>query len=834
MSGATDRSLPTSARAVIVGAGIVGASVAYHLAREGWDDLVIVDQGPLWETGGSTSHAPGLVFQLNPSHTMTQMARTTVEVLSSLELDGLPCYLPVGGIEVAATEERWAELDRRYGRALGYGLDAALLSPFEVAARIPILDRDRIVGGLLVERDGIAKAVRGAEAMGRAAEAEAGLRAFGGCEATGLVVEHGRVRGVETALGTIRTDTVVLCAGIWGPKAGRLLGGLKIPLVPVQHQYAFTAPLPELEGETREVVHPILRHQDHSMYFRQHADAYGIGNYRHEPRLTEPEELRPPGGELQPSIVDFTPDDFATAAREAGALLPALRDVSLRRTLNGLMSFTPDGFPLLGESGSVRGLWLGEAIWVTHSGGAGRALAEVMTHGDSSVDLHEADPERYDNHGLSRPYARARGAQGYREVYDIIHPRQQSEQARGLRRTPMYEREAGLGAEFFESAGWERPQWYEANAALLGDDGGYRPASEWAARHWSPIVAAEARACRERVGLFDVSPFTKVEVSGPGAGAYLQRLAANDVDRPVGTVVYTAMLGPRGGIMCDLTITRVDHERFWVITGGAVGKHDLAWMRRNLPPDGSVALHDRTSGLCCIGVWGPLARKLVQSVSEDDLGNDAFPYMTARDFHVGYVPVRGLRISYVGELGWEIYAPTEFGAQLWDTLWEAGEPLGAVACGGAAYDSLRLEKGYRLWGQDIDEEHNPYEAGLGWLVRLKKDADFIGREAAAAIKERGVERKLCCMVADDPARLLVGKEPLLDGDRPLGYVTSAGYGATVGESILYGYLPVDHAEVGTTLSVWADGAAHPVTVSAEPLFDPANERLKDVAAPAAA
>jgi glycine cleavage system T protein len=829
----TPEPIPSSARAVIVGAGIVGASVAHHLVREGWTDLVVIDQGPLWETGGSTSHAPGLVFQLNPSHTMTQLARATVDLLSGLELDGLPCYLPVGGIEVAATEERWAELDRRYGRARGYGLDAALLSPAEVQERIPLIDPDRILGGLHVERDGIAKAVRGAEAMGGAAAEAGGARAFGWTEATGLVVESGRVRGVETTRGTIATETVVLCAGIWGPKAGRLLGGVRIPLVPVQHQYAFTAPLPELAGETREVVHPILRHQDHSMYFRQHADAYGIGNYRHEPRLTESEDIRPPGDDVQPSIVPFTEEDFATAARETSALLPAVGAAPLTRTLNGLMSFTPDGFPLLGETAAVRGLWLGEAIWVTHSGGAGKALAELMTHGDSSVDLHEADPERYDNHGLSRPYARLRGAQGYREVYDIIHPRQQSEQARGLRRTPFYEREAGLGAEFFESAGWERPQWYEANAALLGDDR-YEPASEWAARHWSPIAVAEHQACRERVGLFDVSPFTKVEVSGPGAGAYLQRLAANNVDRPVGTVVYTAMLGPRAGIMCDLTITRVDHERFWVVTGGGVGKHDLAWMRRNLPADGSVSLHDRTSGLCCIGVWGPLARKLVQSQSEDDLSNEAFPYMTARDFHIGCVPVRGLRISYVGELGWEIYAPTEFGAHLWDTLWRAGEPLGAVACGGAAYDSLRLEKGYRLWGQDIDEEHNPYEAGLGWLVRLNKDADFIGRQAAAAIKERGVERKLCCMVADDPARLLVGKEALLDGDRPLGYVTSAGYGATVGESILYGYLPVSHAEVGTTLSVWSEGAAHPVTVSAEPLFDPANERLKDVVAPATA
>ena len=292
--------LPESARAVVVGAGIVGASVAYHLAREGWTDVVVIDQGPLWETGGSSSHAPGLVFQLNPSHTMTRLAGVTVDVLSALEVDGLPCYHPVGGIEVAATEERWAELDRRYGRARGYGLEAALLTPAEVRDRIPLIDPDRILGGLLVERDGIAKAVRGAEAMGRAAADSAGTLAVGSCEATGLLVEGGRVRGVETALGPIRADTVVLCAGIWGPKAGRLLGGVGIPLVPVQHQYAFTAPLPELAGETREVVHPILRHQDHSMYFRQHADAYGIGNYRHEPRLTEPDRSARPAASCSP------------------------------------------------------------------------------------------------------------------------------------------------------------------------------------------------------------------------------------------------------------------------------------------------------------------------------------------------------------------------------------------------------------------------------------------------------------------------------------------------------------------------------------------------------
>jgi glycine cleavage system T protein len=555
------------------------------------------------------------------------------------------------------------------------------------------------------------------------------------------------------------------------------------------------------------------------MYFRQVADAYAIGNYRHEPRLADPE---------RPAELAFTADDFASARVEAGRMLPALRDVEIARAFNGLMSFTPDGFPLLGESAAARGLWLAQAIWVTHSAGCGRALAELMTHGDALLDLHECDPQRFDAHGTSTSYVRLRGAQGYREVYDVLHPRQQNEQARGLRTTPFYERQERLGAEFFESAGWERPQWYEANRELLtGDE--VLPHDEWAARFWSPIVQAEHRACRERAGIFDLTPFTKVEVKGPGALAFLQRLAANDVDKPAGVIVYTAMLSPRGGIMCDLTITRLGEDRFWVVTGGAVGRHDIAWMRRHLPGDGSVVFTELTSSLCCLGVWGPLARDLVGSRSDDDLSNEALAYMRAGTLHIGDVLCRALRVSYVGELGWEIYAPAEFGRGLWDTLFEAGAPLGAVACGGAAYDSLRLEKGYRLWGQDIDEEHDPYEAGLGWAVRLGKDADFIGRDAAAAIKERGVGRKLCCLVTDDPAVMLVGKEPILDGERAVGYVTSAGFGATLGESIAYGYLPVELSEPGTALAVHSARAEHRVTVVSDPRFDPEMARLKDVA-----
>ena len=762
---------PRSARAVIIGGGIAGASVAYHLAQQGWEDVVLVEQGPLWETGGSTSHAPGLMFQLNPSRTMTQLAKWSVELYASLGLDGHPGYHEVGGIEVATTADRWAELDRRFGRALSYRLEPELLEPAAVRERIPLIDPERILGGLFIPTDGIGEGVRVAEALGRRAT-EAGVRTFARCQVTGLNVSDGRVREVETTQGPIRAEHVAVCAGFWGPRVAAL-AGVRLALVPVVHQYAWTAPLPELTGVQPEVVHPILRHQDRSMYFRQIHDAYGIGSYDHEPLLVEPEDVEESGPGRHPSERPFTPDDFATAREEAGRLLPALRDVELAGGMNGLMSFTPDGFPLLGEAGGVRGLWLAEAIWVTHAGGAGRALAELMAAGEIGLDMHECDPERYDGHGTSRAYARARGAQQYREVYDVIHPRQPPLPTRPLRASPFYPREIELAASFIESAGWERPQWYEANAHLVDDEAPTR--SAWSAQFWSPIVTAEHLACRERVGLFDLTPFTKVRVSGPGALGYLQMLAANDVDRGPGTIVYTAMLSSRGGIMCDLTVTRLSDDAFLVVTGGAVGKHDLAWMRRHLPGDGSVLLEDQTSSSCCIGVWGPRARDLVASVSEDDLSNEAFPYMTMRELHIGYVPVRALRISYVGELGWEVYAPTEFGLVLWDTLWDAGAPLEAVACGGGAYDSLRLEKGYRLWGADIDEEHDPYEAGLGFAVKLSKD-EFLGREAAARAKEEGARRKLCCLVMDDPSVVLVGKEPILDGDRTLGYVTSAGWG----------------------------------------------------------
>jgi glycine cleavage system T protein len=817
--------MQTTADLVIIGAGIVGSSCVYHLAQRGWKNIAVIDQGPLFQTGGSTSHAPGLVFQTNASKTMCEIAQYTVHLYNSLEYEGQPCYYPVGGIEVAYTEARWKDLHRKLGYAHSWGLHGArLLTPAEVRERVPILNPDVIYGGYYVPDDGIAKAVRASAALCQAAERMGAAACYGHAVVTGFDIRRGRVYGVQTNQGTIATERVLLCAGIWGPRVGQM-AGISVPLTPVQHQYAITTPIPELaEDRAREVVHPILRHQDVSMYFRQVGDCYGIGNYRHEPLLVEPEAiLSPQEAQIMPSIMEFTPEHFAGARRATDELLPPLAGAELTYKINGMFSFTPDGNPLVGES-HVGGFWVAEAVWVTHGGGVGKVAAELMDTGVSAADLRDLDLHRFHSHAHTKPYVRARGAQQYREVYDIIHPKQQMEQPRPLRVTPFQARLAALGGVFFESVGWERAQWYASNAKLL-EEYEVPGRDEWASRYWSPIEGAEHQATRNAVALYDISPFTKIRVEGAGALDFLNYVAANQMDVPVGKVVYTAMLNGNGGIMCDLTVTRLGEQEFLVLTGGGVGMHDLAWLRRNAPKDGSVIITDVTSGYGALGLWGPLARAVLQAVSEDDVSNEAFPYFTAQPITIGYVPALALRVSYVGELGWELYAPAEYGLRLWDTLWEAGQAHGIIAAGGGAFDSLRLEKGYRLWGNDIHSEYTPYEAGLGWAVKLNK-GDFLGREALLRLREEGPRRKLCCLTLDDPTAVVLGKEPIYVDGAIGGYVTSANYGYTAGRCIAYGYLPSAASAPGTPVAVEYFGQRLPATVQPEPLYDAKMEKLR--------
>jgi len=518
-------------------------------------------------------------------------------------------------------------------------------------------------------------------------------------------------------------------------------------------------------------------------------------------------------------MMAFTPDVFAKPWRDAERLIPALRETTITSSFNGLFSFTPDGFPLIGESQDVRGVWVAEAVWITHGGGVGRVVADLLADGLSDLDLHDCDLNRFEPHAHSRSYVRARGAQQYREVYDITHPLQQMEQPRPLRTTPFHAQQRDLGAVFFEARGWERPQWYKANAPLLE---GYTvpERSNWAGRHWSPIAAAEHLVTRERAGLFDMTSLPKLEVSGPGAAALLESLVTNRVDRPIGSVAYALMLDERGGIRSDVTVARLAEDRFQI---GSNGPLDLDWIRRHLPVDGSVQVRETTGAICCLGLWGPRAREIAEQVCADNLGSEAFPYFSARRITIGEVPVDALRVSYVGELGWELYTPSEYGQRLWDLLWEAGQPSGLIAVGRGAFESLRLEKGYRLWGVDMTTEHTPYEAGVAFALKPRK-GEFIGRAAAIQAKDT-ITCRLCCLVLANPSTIVMGKEPILVDGQVVGYVTSAGYGYSVGRSIAYGYLPVGLAEPGTSVTIEYFDEGHAATVAAEPLFDPERQRL---------
>src|SRR3954453_6260610 len=566
----------TRAEVVIVGAGIVGCSAAHYLTQMGVRNVVVLDQGPLENTGGSTFHAQGLCFHTYPGRAMEQLALQSSDLYRELDTPELRTRLDVGGIEVATTPERLAGCHRRRNYALAVGIEAQMLSPDEVAERIPLVDAGAILGGLHSPADGLCKAVNVCDVLRRAAQGR-GAEFHGLMPATGFHIEEGRVRGVEMPAGTISTGTVLVCGGIWAPELQEMTG-VPMPLQPMQNLFAWTAPVPELAGDKdEEARHPILRHQDRSIYFRQRYDTYGIGVYRHEPLPIDPSDfLRAEDGH-QTALGPFTPEHFADARDATNTLLPPLRDIELEQPFNGYFSFSPDGYPLLGPSSLVEGLWLAEGIWVTHAGGCGRAIAELMTTGRSTVDMRQSSPDRFQRHQTTRAFVRARGAQNYREVYDIIHPLQQMEHPRGLRVLPYGQRMEEADAFFVESAGWERAQWYESNANLP-DPPNVQHRDEWSSRYWSPIIGREHHATREAAGVFDLTPFTKGGVSGPGALAWLNHVCASEMDRPVGRIFYTTVLDHLGGVVCDLTVTRRAGDRFLVVTGGGWGPGDVAWV----------------------------------------------------------------------------------------------------------------------------------------------------------------------------------------------------------------------------------------------------------------
>jgi 4-methylaminobutanoate oxidase (formaldehyde-forming) len=591
------------------------------------------------------------------------------------------------------------------------------------------------------------------------------------------------------------------------------LAGVAVPIVPMAHEYLVTKPA----GLPTDM--PTMRDPSLLVYFRPESGGLVMGGYERE---CAPWGLGGIPGDFNSKLLEEDWPRFEELLQNALVRVPGLGEMEVIRLINGPEAFTPDGEFVLGPS-DVRGFWVAAgfcAHGLAGAGGMGRLVAEWIVEGTPSLDVWHMDSRRFGAAYRSLDYALARTKEVYETYYDVKYPGHERQAGRPLRVSPAYPRLQELGAAFGEKSGWERANWFEPNAER--GDPALRPRG-WAGKLWSPAIGAEHRACREAAALFDETSFAKIEVSGAGAADFLERLCANRVAREVGRVTYTQMLNARGGIECDFTVARLAEDRFRIVTGTAFGQHDLAWIRQHAPGDGSVHVADVTSAYACLGLWGPLARELLQPLTTADLSNDVFPYMRARELAVGPVPCLALRVTYVGELGWELYCPVEYGLRLWDTVWEAGRPHGLVAGGYKAIDSLRLEKGYRVWGADITPEETPLAAGLGFAVALDK-GEFLGRGALVGAPEPA--ERLCCVTLDDPRAVALGSEPVRAGGEAVGRVTSGGYGYTVGRSIAYAYLPAGLASPGTAVEVEIFGDWVGGTVAEEPLFDPAGERVR--------
>ena len=789
------------ASAVIIGAGIVGNSLAYHLARLGWTDLVLVDKGPMPNPGGSTGHASNFIFPIEYSKMMMELTRDSTEQYQELGV-----FTESGGIEVARTPERMTELRRRCSAAKAWGIPARLVTPAEVGKLVPYLDESVILGGAHFPTVGVVDSLRAGTLMRERAQQLGALRVLAGAEILGIDKDaDGRVSGVRTSQGDIPTDVVAICCGVWSPRVAAMAGA-RIPLTPIVHQMISVGPIPLFADTAGEIEYPIVRDVDTNMYERQHGGDMEVGSYAHRPIIVPPDDI--PAIEeavLSPTEMPFTQDDFDPQLMQALELMPDLlgdERVGIRYAINGLISMTPDGHPLLGETPEVPGLWSVAASWIKEGPGIGRTVAEWMSGTTPEIDIHEADIARFYGHQRTTAHVVARAREGFNKMYGIVHPAEQWESGLPLRLSPAYDRERELGAVFIETAGWERPNWYGSNSGLLERYAGrlMERTGEWESRWWSPIINAEHLAMRDAAGLVDLSAFAVLDVTGPGALDAVQSVAVAQLDVAPGRVVYTSLLNEAGGFVGDLTIMRLGPRHFRVVTGGATGMSDLKWFAGHLPDNAAVT--DVTSAWTTLGVWGPRARDILQSVTAADVSNDGFKFGTCREIELGGATVLASRISYVGELGWELYAPIELGARVWDTLWAAGRPAGLVPVGIGVYGTTgRLEKGYRAYGAELEGDYTLVEAGMT-RPRVKAQ-DFLGKQAYLAQREAPPAAVLCTLTVDDHAsasgelRYMLGGEPILTPEgEPLidargrhSYVTSAGSGPSVGRHLLLAYLP---------------------------------------------
>lgn len=808
---------PTHAQIVVVGGGIMGCSVAYHLAKFGRKDVVLLERGQL--TCGSTFHAAGLVGQLRSSATITQLLGDSVALYDSLEEETGQAtgWKMNGGLRLACNQERMTELRRQATTARSFGLEMHLLSPREAKDMWPLMEVDDVVGAAFLPTDGAASPSDVTMALAKGARMH-GATIIEGCTVTGVETKSGAVHAVNTQRGRIECEVLVNCCGQWARAFGKM-AGVNIPLVSVQHQFMITEKF-DVPGDL-----PTLRDPDRLTYYKEEVGGLVLGGYEPNP-LPWAENGIPEDFTFQLLQSDF--DHFAQLAELAMPRVPALQSIGVRQLINGPESFTPDGNFILGEAPEVRRYFVGtgfNAFGIAAAGGAGKALAEWIIAGEPPYDVWPVDIRRFGRPHQDERWVRIRTLEMYGKHYTMSWPFEEHDSGRPLRRSPLYDRLAQAGACFGEKLGWERPNWFAPSGVEAKD------VYSFGRQNWFEHVGNEHACTRERVSLFDQTSFAKFVVAGRDAERALNWICAGDVRKPQGKLTYSQMLNSRGGIECDLTVTRLADDRFYIITGTGFATHDYHWIDSNIPSDLDAHVHDVTSSYAVFALMGPKARDVLAAVADSDVSNEAFPFLTMQHLSLAGAPVMALRVTYVGELGWELHVPVEFAQVLYDALMAAGTPHGIGNAGYRAIESLRLEKGYRVWGSDINPDHTPLEAGLGFAVKLKTDVDFLGRAALEQQKKDGLAKRLACFTVDDPDVILLGRETIYrDGER-VGFLSSAGWGHTVEQNIGYGYV---RNAAGVSRDFVVSGSYElevatervPAAVHLGALFDPKMTRIK--------
>ncbi|PTM92836.1 GcvT family protein [Mycoplana dimorpha] len=813
------KELPASARAVVIGGGIIGCSTAYHLAKLGWTDTVLLERKKL--TSGTTFHAAGLVGQLRTSANITQLLGYSVDLYKRLEAEtGLGTGWKMnGGLRLACNEERWAEVRRQATTARSFGLEMELLTPKQAQDLWPLMTIDDLVGAAFLPTDGQANPSDITQALARGATM-AGAAIFEDTEVTDLEIDAGRIRAVVTARGRIECERVVVCAGQW-TRAFAARFGVNVPLVPMEHQYLIT----EAFGVPSNL--PTLRDPDRLTYYKEEVGGLVMGGYEPNPAPWAVSGI--PEG-FHYSLLDPDLGRFEQIMELALGRVPALQTAGVRQLLNGPESFTPDGNFILGEAPALRNFFIGagfNAFGIASAGGAGMALAEWVTKGEPPFDLWPVDIRRFGRPHFDADWIRRRTVEAYGKHYAMAWPSEEHSSGRPFRTSPLYERLKAQGACFGEKLGWERPNWFADLSAGETPQDVYtfgRP-------NWFAAVAREHRAVRERAVIFDQTSFAKFALKGRDAERALSWIAANNVARKPGSVIYTQMLNDHGGIECDLTAARIADDEYYIVTGTGFATHDFDWIARNIPAGLDATLKDVTEDWSVLVLMGPRSRSILQKLTDDDVSNEGFPFGTVRNITVAGLAVRAMRITYVGELGWELHLPVAGAAAVYDALMQAGRAEELANAGYRALETCRLEKAYRAWGSDVGPDHTPVEAGLAWAVKTGGQADFRGRAAVERQLAEGVRKMLVCFVPDDPETVLFGRETIYRNGERAGWLTSGGFGHTIGKAIGLGYVRnragVDADYVrSAAYELDVGGQRLPCTSHLAPLYDPSGKRIR--------